>query len=82
MNDTLHTPQLQSNLISVSKLVGKGMTVVFEGETARVKRPNRVTILVVVKRGGLYIVVADNVVNGTSEVNTFQTKRKVMTFEV
>jgi len=82
MNDTLHMPQLQLNLISVSKLVGKGMTVVFEGETARVKRPDRVTILVVVKRGGLYIVAADNVINGTSEVNTFQTKRKVMTFEV
>jgi len=82
INDALHTPQLQSNLISVSKLVGKGMTVAFEGETARVKRPDRVTILVAMKRGGLYIVVADNVVNGTSEVNTFQTKRKAMTFEV
>jgi len=82
MNDALHTSQLRSNLISVSKLVEKGMTVAFEGETARVKRPDRVTILVAVKRGGLYIVVADNVVNGTSEVNTFQTKRKAMTFEV
>jgi len=82
MNNALHTPQLWSNLISVSKLVGKGMTVAFEGETARVKRPDGVTILVAVKRDGLYIVVADNVVNGTSEVNTFQTKRKAMTFEV
>jgi len=82
MNDALHMPQLRSNLISVSKLVGKGMTVAFEEETARVKRPDGVTILVAVKRGGLYIVVADNVVNGTSEVNTFQTKRKAMTFEV
>jgi len=82
MNDALHTPQLRSNLILVSKLVGKGMTVAFEGETARVKRPDGVTILVVVKRGGLYIVAADNVVNGTSEVNTFQTKRKAMTFEI
>jgi len=69
-------------LISVSKLVGKGMTVAFEGETARVKRPDGVTILVVMKRDGLYIVVADNIVNGTSKVNTFQTKRKAMTFEV
>ena len=58
------------------------MTAAFEGETARVKRPDRVTILVAVKRGRLYIVVADNIVNGTSEVNTFQTKRKAMTFEV
>jgi len=82
INDALHTPQLWSNLISVSKLVGKGMTVAFEGETARVKRPDGVTVLVAVKRGGLYIVVADNVINGTSEVNTFQTKRKAMTFEV
>ena len=82
INDVLHTPQLRSNLISVSKLVGKGMTVAFEGETARVKRSDGVTILVVVKRGGLYIVAADNVVNGTSEVNTFQTKRKAMNFEV
>ena len=49
INDVLHTPQLRSNLISVSKLVGKGMTVAFEGETARVKRSDGVTILVVVK---------------------------------
>ena len=82
MNDALYMPQLQSNLISVSKLVGKGMTVAFERETARVKRPDKVTILVAVKRGELYIVAADNIVNGTSEVNTFQTKRKAMTFEV
>jgi len=82
MNDALHISQLRSNLISVSKLVEKGMTVAFEGETARVKRPDGVTVLVAVKRGGLYIVVADNVVNGTSKVNTFQTKRKAMTFEV
>jgi len=82
MNNALHMPQLQSNLISVSKLVGKGMTIAFEGETARVKRPDRVTILIVVKRDGLYIMAADNVINGTSEVNTFQTKRKAMTFEV
>jgi len=82
MNDVLHTPQLRSNLISVSKLVEKGMTVAFEGETARVKRPDGVTILVAVKRGGLYIVAADNIVNGTSKVNTFQTKRKAMTFKV
>jgi len=71
MNDVLHTPQLQSNLISVSKLVGKSITVAFEGETARVKRPDGVTVLVVVKRGGLYIVAADNVINRTSKVNTF-----------
>jgi len=82
INNVLHTPQLQSNLILVSKLVGKGMTIAFEGETARVKRPDGVTIPIVVKRGGLYIVVADNVINRTSEVNTFQTKRKAMTFEV
>jgi len=69
-------------LISVSKLVRKGMTIAFEGETARVKRPDGVTVLVVVKRGRLYIVTADNIVNGTSEVNTFQTKKKAMTFEV
>jgi len=75
-------PQLWSNLISVSKLVEKGMTVTFEGKTARVKRPDGVTVLVAVKRGGLYIVAADNVINGTSKVNTFQTKRKAMTFEV
>jgi len=69
-------------LISVSKLVGKGMTVAFERKTARVKRPDGVTVLVVVKRGGLYIVAADNIVNGISKVNPFQTKRKAMTFEV
>jgi len=78
INNVLHTPQLQSNLISVSKLVGKGMTIAFEGETARVKRSDGVTIPIVVKRGGLYIVVADNVINRTSKVNTFQTKRKAI----
>jgi len=69
-------------LISVSKLVGKGITIAFEEKTARVKRPDGVTIPIVVKRGGLYIVVADNIINRTSKVNTFQTKRKAMTFEV
>jgi len=63
MNDVLHTPQLQSNLILVSKLVGKGMIITFEGKTARVKRHDGVTVLVVMKRGGLYIVVADNIIN-------------------
>jgi len=43
-------------LISVSKLVEKSITITFEGKTARVKRPDGVTVLVVVKRGGLYIV--------------------------
>ena len=50
-------------MILVSKLVEKGMTIAFEGKTARVKRHDGVTVLVVVKRGGLYIVVADNIVN-------------------
>jgi len=44
-NDALYTPELRSNLISVSRLVGKGAKVHFDEHEAQVKSIDGTTIM-------------------------------------
>jgi hypothetical protein len=80
MSDALHTPQLRSNLILVAKLVTKGLTMSFEGDIARVKRQDSVTILSAIRWNWLYVVPIAG--SNRTEVNTFQTRRKAVPFDI
>ena len=44
MTDTLYVPELTHNLISVKELCNKGCRVVFEDETCKVTKDNKVII--------------------------------------
>jgi hypothetical protein len=56
LSDLLHTPNLHSNLISVSKLVSKGARVSFEGNKAIVQDIEGSQIFSTMKRDGLYVI--------------------------
>ncbi|KAF7782993.1 hypothetical protein Agabi119p4_2369 [Agaricus bisporus var. burnettii] len=73
----LHTPQLRSNLISISKLVSRGSSVSFEGDSATVRNHTGNIALVAVKENGLYVVPPTGV-----HVNVVQSKRKAVSLEV
>ncbi|KAF7770864.1 hypothetical protein Agabi119p4_6838 [Agaricus bisporus var. burnettii] len=79
LGEALHTPQLRSNLISVSKLVAKGYKVNFEGGSAFVRSAGRMTVMEATKVNGLYVIpVGTNV----PAANAIQTKRKAVPFEI
>jgi len=56
LKDILHTPELRSNLISVSKLEMKGTAVIFKDGKAIVELANGSRVLSVVKSDRMYIV--------------------------
>jgi hypothetical protein len=80
MSESLHTPNLRSNLISVSKLVSKGSTVNFEGNSAQVKNSRGETVLTTIKQNSLYIVLTENPT--TLYANTAQSKRKLVPYDI
>lgn len=80
LSDVLHTPHLRSNLVSVSKLVSKGMSVGFDGEMARVKKSGNTTVLTAVKKSGLYVVVTTD--SSRPEAHISQSKRQAVAFDI
>ncbi|KAF7763932.1 hypothetical protein Agabi119p4_8469 [Agaricus bisporus var. burnettii] len=79
-SDSLHTPPLRSNLISVSKLVAKGASVSFKDNTAVVNNAEGREVLTAVRKDGLYIIPATFRSPTTS--NIAQTKRKAVPYDV
>ena len=77
IDNILYTPELQSNLISVSKLGAKGATVTFNAENAIVKLQNGTEIMSAIRLGQLYAV---NVSNLDTDVFTTQSKGKSVPF--
>ncbi|KAG9219551.1 hypothetical protein CCMSSC00406_0008242 [Pleurotus cornucopiae] len=53
--DALHTPDVSSDLISVSQLDGKGLTILFSKGLGRVYDADDKLILTATKRSGLYV---------------------------
>lgn len=78
MSDVLHTPNLRSNLISISKLVSKGVQVRFEGNDALVTSGGKV-IMIGTKCDGLYT--TDLAIRIPTALIS-QVKRKAVTFDV
>jgi hypothetical protein len=78
LTDSLHTPNLRSNLISVSKLVSKGARVSFEGDIAVVRDTKGESIFTATRRDGLYVL---NVVNKTG-VHSVRTGKNAVPYEI
>jgi hypothetical protein len=76
--DSLHTPNLRSNLISVSKLVSRGARVSFEGNVAVVRDSGGTMVFKVMRHDGLYVV---DVVDETMAYSV-QTGRKAVPYEI
>jgi hypothetical protein len=76
--NSLHTPHLRSNLISVSKLVFKGASVSFEGERAIVRNAQGLKVFSAIRMDGLYIV---NVTH-TSAAHTAQVGKGSVPYEI
>ncbi|CAK9800955.1 Retrovirus-related Pol polyprotein from transposon TNT 1-94 [Anthophora plagiata] len=55
LQDTLHVPELKTNLISVPKVVDSGRQVLFTKTQARVINPDGVTIAVANREGNLFV---------------------------
>ncbi|KAF7778932.1 hypothetical protein Agabi119p4_3277 [Agaricus bisporus var. burnettii] len=77
LSGALHTPHLRSNLISVSKLVSRGSSVSFEGNTAIVRNSARNVALVAVKENGLYVVPSSDV-----HANAVQAKGRAVPIDI
>jgi hypothetical protein len=78
LTDSLHTPNLRSNLISVSKLVAKGARVSFEGDVAIVRDPSGTVVFKATRRNGLYMVDMAN----ETKVHSVQAKKKAVPYEI
>jgi len=70
--DALHTPELCSNLISVSKLAEKGVKVEFDQHKARVRLVSNVVIMMAKQCGRLYAI---KTTSRTPTVLLLQTKQ-------
>lgn len=77
--NALHTPNLRSNLISVSKLVSKGAKVSFEGTIATVLSSTGDEIFTTTKTGQLYTVYT---VDAPPTAFTTQSKQKATSFDI
>jgi hypothetical protein len=77
MDGALHTPNLRSNLISVSKLVMKGASISFQKETAIVCDAKGRKVLTANRRNGLYIIDTHQPV-----VNMTQVKGNIVPFDI
>jgi len=69
--DALYTPNLRSNLISLSKLAEKGTQVEFDKDRAQVKTKDGQIVITAKRRGQLYVVDDEN---SRLEVHTMQVK--------
>lgn len=78
ISDVLHTPNLRTNLISVSKLVAKGAQVHFEKDNAVVTSARGNIIMIGDRRDGLYIT---NLSTAVPLVYTSQVKRLAVPFD-
>jgi hypothetical protein len=76
--NSLHTPNLRSNLISVSKLVSRGARVSFEDDVAIVCDPGGTVVFKAVRRDGLYVV---DMVDNTMAYSV-QTRSKAIPYEI
>ena len=56
VTDTLHIPELRSNLISVSKLAAKGVKVEFDQHKAQVRSVSGTVIMMVKRCDRLYAI--------------------------
>lgn len=77
MDGALHTPNLRSNLLSVSKLVSKGASVSFQHDMAFVYDSKERKVLTAIRKDGLYVVDAHNPV-----ANVIQAKGKAVPFDI
>jgi len=77
LEDVLHTPELRSNLISVSKLEMKGTTVIFKNGKAIVELADSSRVLLAVKSGRMYIV---KIVQLSPEAFIAQSNQKLTSF--
>lgn len=80
MKGCLHTPQLRSNLISVSQLVARGSRVTFEGDLAVVRNQEGRTVLIAVRRNGLYVIITDDI--PVISANAAQAKHKAVGYDI
>jgi len=76
--DVLHTPELRSNLISVSKLAKKGVKVEFDQHKARVRSVSSAVIMTAKRCGHLYTI---ETTSRTPTALVSQTKRQPATFD-
>jgi len=78
INDVLHTPSFQSNLISISKLIAKGANVNFNKTGAIIQLQTGEQVMSATKIGELFTLDMDRM---TSALIT-QSKRKSVTFDI
>jgi len=78
LEDVLHTPELRSNLISVSKLEMKGTAVIFKDGKAIVELADSSRVLSAVKSGNMYIV---KIVQSSPEAFIAQSNQKPTSFD-
>jgi len=78
LENVLHTPELRSNLISVSKLGQKGASVNFDGDEAVVRLLDGTKAMFAAKIGRLYMV---KVSYSTPETFMAQSSHKAVTFD-
>jgi len=77
LEDTLHTPDLRSNLISAAKLSKKGATIHFDKDKATVKVPNGINIMSATRYDQLYTVKLEN---SQPTILVTQSKNKAVDF--
>jgi len=78
IDDVLHTPELRSNLISVSKLESKGIYITFGSGKACIRTPEGRTIDLGTRLGQLYVV---DVSKPVTHALVAQSKQKPVSFE-
>jgi len=77
--DVLHTPELRSNLISVSKLEMKGTVVIFKDGKAIVELADGLRVLSAVKSSSMYIV---KIIQSSPEAFIVQSNQKPTSFDI
>lgn len=70
LNDTLHVPELRTNLLSVSKMTDKGYQVLFQREKAKIIDPNGHVKLLADRVGNLFFVRELKPLPGASAYNS------------
>jgi hypothetical protein len=80
ISDCLHTPQLWSNLILVSKLISRGSRVTFEDDKAVVHNTAGLEVLTTIKRNGLYVVITDKI--SDPSIYAVQAKHRTVPYNI
>lgn len=60
LKDTLHVPELRTNLVSVAKITNKGCDVIFDNNKAYIRDKEGDTLLIAERQGDLYYVRKNN----------------------